>query len=329
MNIKLAAKHEPEEVMMRDVYVNTLIDLAAQDNRIVVLNADLIKSVGMAAFQEKFPERTFNCGVQEANMIGIAAGLAATGKKPFAYSFATFATRRCYDQIFLSAAYAGLNVNITGSDPGVSAAYNGGTHMAFEDMALMRAVPGAIVVDPADSTCLAALLRLISEQHGVSYLRLYRREAAKIYETGSVFKIGKAVTLRLGKDVTIIACGIMVAEALKASDLLAARGIEAGVVDCFTVKPLDREMVLNCAAESGAVVTAENHNVIGGLGSAVAELLSEHLPTPLVRIGRQDQFGEVGPMKYLQKAFGLTAGHIVVKTVELLGDIKHKKQTKK
>jgi transketolase len=319
MTIKLAAKHEPEEIMMRDVYVNTLIDLAAQDNRIIVLNADMMKSVGMTAFQEKYPDRAFNCGVQEANMIGIAAGLSATGKKPFAYSFATFATRRCYDQIFLSAAYAGLNVNITGSDPGITAAFNGGTHMAFEDVALMRAIPGAIVVDPADSTCLEALLRLISERHSVSYLRLYRREAVKIYETGSTFEIGKAITLRRGKDVTIIASGIMVAEALKAADLLAARGIEAGVVDCFTIKPLDRETVLDCAAGSRAIVTAENHNVIGGLGSAVAELLSENLPTPLARVGRQDQFGEVGPMEYLQEAFGLTARHIAGKAVELLG----------
>jgi len=319
MTIKVAAKHEPEEIMMRDVYVNTLIDLAAQDNRIIVLNADLMKSVGMAAFQEKYPDRTFNCGVQEANMIGIAAGLSATGKKPFAYSFATFATRRCYDQIFLSAAYAGLNVNITGSDPGITAAFNGGTHMAFEDVALMRAVPGAIVVDPADSTCLEALLRLISELHGVSYLRLYRREAVKIYETGSAFEIGKAITLRRGKDVTIIAGGIMVAEALEAADLLAARGIEAGVVDCFTIKPLDQETVLECATESRAIVTAENHNIIGGLGSAVAELLSENLPTPLARIGRQGQFGEVGPMEYLQEAFGLTARHTADKAVELLG----------
>ncbi len=318
MSLVLAAEHKPEEIMMRDIYTQTLIKMAEKDSHIVALNADLMRSVGMKAFSEKFPQRTFNCGVQEANMMGIAAGLSATGKKPIAYSFATFATRRCFDQIFLSAAYAGLSVHITGSDPGITAAYNGGTHMAFEDVALMRTIPGATIVEPADSLCLESVLPLLCNLPGVTYLRLSRRNAIKIYDEGTLFSIGKAMPLRKGKDVTIIAAGIMVSEALQAAEILATRGIKAGVVDCFTIKPLDRETIIKCAKETGAVVTAENHNIIGGLGSAVAELLSKEMPTPLACIGVEDRFGEVGPMEYLQEIFGLTAQHIAETTTTML-----------
>lgn len=307
-----------EEVMMRDVYCRTLIDLAEKDSRIVVLDSDLMKSMGMIPFQQAFPERTFNCGVQEANMIGIAAGLSATGKVPFAHSFGTFATRRCFDQIFLSAAYAKLNVRIIGSDPGITAAFNGGTHMPMEDMGIMRNVPEMTVIEPVDSIMFADIVRQLADLYGVFYVRLLRRNAIQVYAEGSTFTIGKAVTLKAGTDVTIMATGLMVAESLKAAEILSARGIEARVVNVFTIKPLDREMVIQCAEETGCIVTAENHNIIGGLGSAVAEVLVENCPVPMGRIGCRDRFGEVGPVDYLKEIFGMTAQHIADKVMEVL-----------
>jgi transketolase len=307
-----------EEVMMRDVYCRTLIDLAENDSRIVVLDADLMKSMGMIPFQQAFPERTFNCGVQEANMIGIAAGLSATGKVPYAHSFGTFATRRCFDQIFLSAAYAKLNVRIIGSDPGITAAFNGGTHMPMEDMGIMRNVPEMTVIEPVDSIMFADIVKQLADLYGVFYVRLLRRNAIQIYEEGSTFTIGKAITLKEGCDVTIMATGLLVSESLKAAELLANQGINARVVNVFTIKPLDREMVLQCAEETGCIVTAENHNIIGGLGSAVAEVLVEDCPVPMGRIGCRDRFGEVGPVEYLKDIFGMTAQHIAAKAIEVL-----------
>jgi transketolase len=307
-----------EEVMMRDVYCRTLIDLAKNNPRIVALDADLMKSMGMIPFQQAFPERTFNCGVQEANMIGIAAGLSATGKVPYAHSFGTFATRRCFDQIFLSAAYAKLNVRIIGSDPGVTAAFNGGTHMPMEDMGIMRNVPEMTVIEPVDSIMFADIVRQLADLYGVFYVRLLRRNAIQIYEEGSTFTIGKAITLKAGKDVTIMATGLLVAESLKAAEILYTRGIDARIVNVFTIKPLDREMVIQCAEETGCIITAENHNIIGGLGSAVAEVLVEDCPVPMGRIGCRDRFGEVGPVEYLKEIFGITAQHIADKAIEVL-----------
>ena len=303
MSVVLAKNHVPEDQLMRDVYCRTLIDLARQDSRIVVLDADLMKSIGTIPFQEAFPDRTFNCGVQEANMIGIAAGLSATGKIPFAHSFGTFATRRCFDQAFLSAAYARLNVRIVGSDPGITAAFNGGTHMPLEDMGIMRHIPGITIIEPVDSAMLQYVLKETVNPYGIYYIRLLRRNAVKIYDEGSSFEIGKAVPLREGNDVAIFATGIMVAEALQAAEMLAGEGISAAVINVFTLKPIDREAIIHYAEKTGAVVTAENHNIIGGLGSAVAEVLAEHLPTPLERVGCRDHFGEVGPVEYLKQVF--------------------------
>jgi transketolase len=318
MMVVKAGKNVIEEVMMRDVYCRTLIDLAENDSRIVVLDADLMKSMGMIPFQQAFPERTFNCGVQEANMIGIAAGLSATGKVPYAHSFGTFATRRCFDQIFLSAAYAKLNVRIIGSDPGITAAYNGGTHMPMEDMGIMRNVPEMNVIEPVDSIMFADIIRQLADLYGVFYVRLLRRNAIQVYAEGSTFTIGKAVTLKAGTDVTIMATGLMVVESLKAAEILSARDIEARVVNVFTIKPLDQEMVIQCAEETGCIVTAENHNIIGGLGSAVAEVLVENCPVPMGRIGCRDRFGEVGPVDHLKEIFGMTAQHIADKTMEVM-----------
>ncbi|MHC5056471.1 MAG: transketolase family protein [Planctomycetota bacterium] len=313
-----ADKLAKETTMMRDTYCRTLIDLARDNLQIVALDADLMNSMGMVPFMKEYPERTFNCGVQEANMMGIAAGLSRTGKVPYAHSFGPFATRRCYDQVFMSGAYARCNVRVIGSDPGVTAAYNGGTHMPFEDLGIMRNVPGMTVMEPTDNAMLEDIIRQIATAYGMFYVRLLRRFATRIYEPGTKFTIGRAVPLREGADVTIFASGIMVAESLRAADTLAAQGVEARVLNMFTVKPIDRDAVVKAAEETGAIVAAENHSVINGLGSAVAEVLCKTKPVPLERVGTQDEFGEVGPEDYLRERFGLTPENIVAKAVRAI-----------
>lgn len=319
MSIAFVEKRHTEETAMRDAYCKTLMELAAKDERVVALDADLMKSMGMVPFLKAFPERTFDVGVQEANMIGVAAGLSATGKVPYAHSFAPFASRRCFDQIFLSCGYARLNVRIIGSDPGVTAAFNGGTHMPFEDMGILRNVPGITILEPTDAVMLKSLVEQTLDLYGVYYIRLMRKNAVQIYEQGSSFEIGKAVRIRDGHDVTVFATGIMVNEALQAAELLEKEGISARVVNIFTLKPIDREMIARCAAETGAVVTAENHSIINGLGSAVAEVLCETAPVPMERIGVKDLFGEVGPVDYLMKRFEMTAGDICAAARRVLG----------
>lgn len=318
MTILLTKHNIKEDIEMRNAYCQTLIELARKNNQIVVLDADLMSSMGMIPFLKEFPERTFNCGVQEADMMGIAAGLSATGKIPYAHTFGPFATRRCYDQVFLSGAYTKSNIRIIGSDPGVTAAYNGGTHMPFEDLGIMRNIPEISVMIPTDSIMLKDIIKQLVELYGMFYIRLLRKNAIKIYKEGSTFKIGKAVKLKNGKDVTIIANGIMVAETLNAAYMLEERGISARVLDMFTLKPIDKEEIIKCAKETGAIVTAENHNIINGLGSAVAEVLVENIPTPMERIGVKDLFGEVGPVDYLKERFELTANDIVRKVEKVL-----------
>ena len=251
-------------------------------------------------------------------MIGVAAGLSMTGKIPFAHSFGPFATRRCFDQIFMSGAYAKANIRIIGSDPGVTAAYNGGTHMPFEDAGIMRNIPEMTILEPTDSVMLKDLLRQLTTQYGMFYLRLSRRNAVKVYDNGSAFEIGKAVKLRDGNDVTVFASGIMVDVALAAAALLEEQSISTRVMDMFTLKSIDEEAIITCAKETGAIVTAENHNIINGLGSAVAEVLAEHIPTPMERVGVQDLFGEVGPEEYLRERFELTPEKLVKKVEAVL-----------
>lgn len=301
--------HE-ESKEMRAVFAEVMEELAEKDKRVTYLDADIINSIGMTAFWKKHPEKVINCGIQEANMIGMAAGMSATGLIPFAHTFGTFASRRVMDQVFLSAAYAKLNVRIIGSDPGVTAATNGGTHMPFEDMGMMRCIPEVTILEPTDSVMLADLLRQTKDKYGVFYIRLSRKKSEKIYADGATFEIGKAVKLRDGKDVTIFATGICVADALRAADMLAQEGISAGVSNMFTIKPIDEEAIKQAAKETGAIVTAENHNVLNGLGSAVAEVLTANNPCPLERVGVQDRFGEVGDVSYLKKTLGLTAEDI-------------------
>lgn len=317
MSVIVKTAREKEPKMMREVYCDTLMALAAEDRRIVALDADLMSSSGMKPFAKAYPDRFVNCGIAEANMVGVAAGLSATGKIPFAHSFACFASRRVCDQIFISASYARLNVRIVGTDPGVTAAYNGGTHMPLEDMAVLRAIPEITLLEPTDSVQLRALLPQLAESRGVYYIRLMRKNAVSVFGEGSEFSIGRGETLRGGQDVTLVASGILVAEAMKAAEELAALGVEARVVNLFTWKPIDRALLERCARETGAVVTCENHNVVGGLGSAVCEALGETVPVPVERVGVQDQFGEVGPEDYLRGRFRLNAVDIAAAAVRV------------
>ncbi len=318
MTVKIAKEMKMDEIEMRDAYINELIRLAQQDERIVVLDADLMHSNNTYKFKEKFPDRGINVGVQEANMIGLAAGLSAVGKIPFAHTFTCFAARRDLDQIYISVAYARLNVKIMGTDPGIMATYNGGTHMCFGDMGIMREIPTMTVIEPTDSTMMKALVNQVAYTYGPFYVRVFRKKPLKIYEEGSTFEIGKGITLKEGKDLTIIASGIMVAEALKAAELLEKEGISARVVNIFTLKPIDKELILKCAEETGAIVTAENHNFINGLGSAVAEVLAENFPTPMERVGIHDMFGEVGDAEYLKKRFHLSSEDVVESSKRVL-----------
>jgi transketolase len=296
--------------MMRDAYCKTLMDLASENDNIVALDADLVSSSGMKPFFKAYPERAINVGIAEANMIGIAAGLSAVGKVPFAHSFGCFASRKTCDQIMISAAYAKLNVKILGSDPGVTAAYNGGTHMPFEDIGVLRSIPQITIIELTDPIMVMDVVRQVAETYGVHYLRMPRKNVTAIYEPGSSFEIGKGNVVKEGKDVTIIASGIMVAEALRAAERLEPGGVSVRVVDMFTIKPIDTELVARCARETRAIVTAENHNIIGGLGSAVSEALAKVKPCPVEMVGVTDRFGQVGTEDWLKKEYKLTADEI-------------------
>ncbi|MCD8353858.1 MAG: transketolase family protein [Clostridiales bacterium] len=318
MSVKVAATHEMGKVELRKVFCDTLLEMAGEDNRVVVLDADLMNAAGTKPFRAAYPERTFDCGVQEANMIGVAAGLSSRGFIPFTHTFGPFASRRACDQIFMSCAYAKQNVKVVGSDPGITAALNGGTHMPFEDLGIMSTIPEMTVVEACDAVSLGKIVRLAKETYGTWYIRLHRKPAPVIYEAESEFAVGKSCLLREGTDVTIFAIGYLVAEALKAADMLAAEGISARVVDMWCLKPLDEAAVVAAAKETGAIVTAENHNIRNGLGSAVASALALNCPAPLEMVGVQDEFGEVGQVDYLAKRFNLTADEIVAKTKKVL-----------
>lgn len=300
-----------EDRWLRETYVDLLIQYAAENKDIVILEADLMKAGGTGRFAAVYPERTFDVGIQEANMIGTAAGMSAMGKIPFTHTFTAFATRRVCDQVTLSVAYAGLNVKMMGSDPGVTAEYNGGTHMSMEDVSIMRNIPGMVIYEPVDSAQLKAVFPQILEHYGPVYIRLLRRNAVKVFEEGETFTLGKGKMMKEGKDVSIFATGIMVAEAVEAVKMLEEEGIDAELINIHTVKPLDEEMVLSSALKTGCVVTAENHSVIGALGSAVSELLGEKCPVPVKKVGVKDHFGEVGLTPYLKEKYGLTSKDIV------------------
>ncbi len=311
--------NKQEAKAMRDVFCETMLEIAKEDERIVYMDADLMNSIGMRPFAKEYPERTINCGIQEANMVGVAAGLSVAGKVPFLHTFGVFASRRVADQVFISAAFAQANIRIIGSDPGVTASFNGGTHMPFEDMGIMRGIPGVTVIEPTDSVMLADIVRQLKDKKGVFYIRLSRKNAVQVFESGSVFEIGKAATVREGRDVSIIASGICVADAREAAEMLGREGISAQVINMFTIKPVDRDAVVRAAKNTGCIVTAENHNVINGLGSAVAEVLAENCPVPMERVGVMDEFGEVGSVDFLKARFKITAEEIARKAKIAVG----------
>ncbi len=309
--MKVVYTGEMDPRLCKSVLGETIPALAEKDADVIYLDADLMSCIGTAKWAKANPGRAINCGIAEANMVGVACGLASAGFKPIVHTFGPFASRRCYDQAFLSGGYAKNDVTIIGTDPGVTATMNGGTHMPFEDVALYRALPGATVIDVTDPTMLISVLGQCVNRPGVKYIRVGRKQYAKVYEEGSDLPIGKAVTLREGSDIAIFACGIMVHEAMQAAGTLAAEGIQAAVIDMFTIKPLDVEAVEAWAKKCGAVLAAENHNKFGGLWSAVSEVLAQKRPVPAGYVAVEDEFGEVGPQGYLQERFGLTAAHIV------------------
>ena len=313
MNVKLIGEHKKDSRACRDGLALTLNEMMAEDKSICYVDCDLMGCINTKMLRKNYPDRAFEAGIAEANGAGVAAGLAATGKKVFYHSFGTFSSRRCYDQIYMSAAYAGLSVRVLGSDAGVTAAFNGGTHMPLEDAAMYLSIPETTVLDPADYDQLASITRQLADVEGVSYTRFVRKGIVQVYGEGSEFEIGKGVVLHESdKDVaTIITSGIMVDEALKAYEALQAEGISVRVIDMFTWKPLDEDLVIKAAKETGAIVTAENHNVTCGLGSVVANCLAKNCPTIQEFVGVQDQFGEVGPQDYLMDRFGLRATNIV------------------
>lgn len=292
--------------------------LVKEDPDIIYLDADLMSCIGTLK-SAKTSTRMIDCGIAEANMIGIACGLASVGFKPIVHSFGPFVSRRCFDQVFLSAAYTKNDITIIGSDPGVTAAMNGGTHMPFEDIAMYNTIPGATVIDAADATQLESILRQCVNRPGVKYIRVGRKEYARVYAQDSEIPIGRAVVLREGGDAAVFAAGIMVHEAMKAADILAKEGIEISVLDMFTVKPLDADAVTTYAKKTGAVVVAENHNRHGGLYASISQILAERYPTPAGCVAVEDEFGEVGSQDYLQERFGLTAVHIVSQVKAVLG----------
>lgn len=300
-----------DKIATRQAYGEALIELVEKNDKVVVLDADLANATQTCKVAKAHPEKFYNCGIAEANMVDIAAGMSTMGLIPYCSSFAMFAAGRAYEQIRNSIAYPHFNVKICATHAGVSVGEDGGSHQCIEDLALMRAIPGMTVICPADANEAKAATMAIAEMNGPVYMRLARL-ATPVFEGDMVkpFEIGKANVLREGKDVAIFATGLMVSESLAAAEKLAKEGIDAAVINIHTIKPIDADTVIKAASETGALVTAENHNVIGGLGSAVAEVLAEQRPTPLERVGVKDHFGQVGKAPYLMGVFGITAADI-------------------
>ena len=299
-----------ERIATRASYGKALVELGAENPDIVVLDADLSGSTQTKKFADVYPDRFFNAGIAEANMMGMAAGLAVSGKTVFASSFAMFASGRAYEIIRNSIAYTGANVKICATHAGVTVGEDGASHQCVEDLSLMRTIPGMTVINPADDVSARALIKAAAAYKGPVYIRLGRAAVPVIYEEGKTFEIGKALRVREGKDAAILATGIMVDQALQAAEMLAAEGIECRVVDVHTIKPLDKDEVVAAAKECGCIVTAEEHSVIGGLGSAVAETVCKEAPCRMAMVGVQDVFGQSGKPGELMEQYGLTAADI-------------------
>ncbi len=307
-----------DEMEMRKVYSSKLGELMEKHNEIIALEADLMNAITTDKVQKEYPERVINCGIMEANMVGIAAGMSIAGKYPFAHTFTAFASRRCFDQLFMSGAYQKNNIKIIASDAGVTAVYNGGTHMSFEDMGIMRGLANTVVIEMTDAAMFENILEQIATKDGFYWIRTIRKNAATIYENGSTFEIGKGNLLKDGKDITLIANGIMVSEALKAAEKLEKEGISVAVIDMFTLNPIDKELIEKYAQKTKNIVTCENHSIHNGLGSAVAEVIAEAGNAKLRRIGIKERFGQVGSLDFLMNEYELTAEHIYGAAMKLL-----------
>ena len=297
----------------RDAYGKALKELGASRDDILVLDADLAKATKTITFKKEFPEKFIDCGIAEGNMMGIAAGLATSGYTVFASSFAMFAAGRAFEQVRNSIAYPKLNVKIGATHAGISVGEDGASHQCCEDIALMRSIPGMVIINPADDIEAIQAVHAAADFDGPVYMRFGRLAVPRVNAEDYKFEIGKGVELKGGNDVTIVATGLMVAPALEAAEMLKAEGIDARVINIHTIKPIDKEILVKAAKETGAIVTAEEHNVIGGLGGAVCEALSEEYPVPVVRLGVEDTFGKSGPALELLKIYGLDAEHIAEK----------------
>ena len=300
-----------DKISTRQAYGDVLVELGKENGNIVVLDADLSKSTMTAGFKERFPDRFFNAGIAEANMMGMAAGLAVSGKIVFASSFAMFAAGRAYEIIRNSIGYTGANVKICATHAGVTVGEDGASHQCIEDLALMCAIPGMTVINPADAVSAKKLIRAASAVEGPVYVRLGRSGVPVLYDDNAEISIGKSVTVREGSDYTVIACGIMVNEALLAADRLADENISVRVVDMHTVKPVDEDAIISAARETKGIVTAEEHNIIGGLGSVVAGITAKYCPVRIAMVGIQDRFGQSGKPAELMEEYNITAGDIV------------------
>ena len=307
------------KIATRDSYGKALAELSTKYENLVVLDADLAAATKTGVFKKAGPERVIDCGMAEANMIGGAAGLASTGKIPFASSFAMFAAGRAYEIIRNSVGYPHLNVKIGATHAGISVGEDGATHQCCEDIALMRTIPGMVIINPADDVEAKAAVEAAINHNGPVYLR-FGRLAAPVFNNPENYKfeLGKGIVLRDGSDLTIVASGLMVYEAIKAAEALEADGVSARVVNIHTIKPLDKELIAKCAEETGVIVTVEEHNVVGGLGEAVCEAVCSSTPVPVVKIGVEDRFGYSGPATVLLEQFGLCASNIVAKAKDAL-----------
>ena len=311
---------EVKKIATRVSYGNALVELAKEHDDVYVLDADLAAATQTAIFKKEFPDRHIDCGIAECNMMGIAAGIAATGKVPFASSFAMFAAGRAFEQVRNSIGYPHLNVKIGATHAGISVGEDGATHQCNEDIALMRSIPGMTVINPADDVEAKAAVLAMADYVGPPYMR-FGRLAAPIFNDAATYKfeVGKGIQLKDGKDVTIIATGLMVSEALEAAKALKEQGVDARVINIHTIKPIDRDIIVKAAKETGRIITVEEHSVIGGLGSAVADVVTEECPVPVIKIGVKDVFGHSGPAVDLLKEFGLCAENIVAVTKAALG----------
>lgn len=305
---------EVKKIATRESYGNALVELGKEHEDVVVLDADLAAATKTGVFKKAFPERHIDCGIAECNMIGVAAGLAATGKVPFASSFAMFAAGRAFEQVRNSVGYPKLNVKIGATHAGISVGEDGATHQCNEDIALMRTIPGMVVINPADDIEAKAAVKAAYEHVGPVYMRFGRAAVPVINDNEDYkFEIGKAVTLREGTDVTLIASGLTVSESLEAAEKLAADGISAEVINIHTIKPIDEDAIVKTAAKTGKIVTVEEHSIIGGLGSAVCDVVAQKAPAKVMKIGIQDVYGESGPAKELIVKYGLDAQSIYEK----------------